>query len=111
MSPLDTERLILRTPIPDDAEFYATLENDPRVKRFVGGPSGHPADHYRQNITLSRRNNNVLTFTVIERDNRSIIGRAGILPVDNEGIEVHCVLAEEYWGRGFGFEIQTNKNY
>lgn len=107
MTPLETDRLILRTPIPDDAEFYETLENNPRVKRFVGGPSSHTADRYRQNITLGlgRQRDKLSTLTVIRRDSGTIIGRAGILKLDNHEIEVHCVLAEEYWGQRFGLEI------
>lgn len=104
-SPLNTERLILRQPIPDDAEFYAALENDPQVKRFVGGPSGHSAERYRQNAALPPRTDGVLTFTVVERYSGTCIGRAGILPVDEEAVEVHCVLAKEHWAKGFGLEI------
>ena len=100
--------MILRTPIPDDAEFYAALENNPRVKRFVGGPSGRTADHYRQNITLGQQRDNLSTLTVMHRDSGAIIGRAGILELDNHEIEVHCVLAEEYWGQSFGLEIVTS---
>ncbi len=98
--------MILRTPIPDDAEFYAALENNPRVKHFVGGPSGHTADYYCNNIMQGQKKNNLI-LTVTLRDSGTIIGRAGILGPNNHEIEIHTVLAEEYWGKKFGLEIVT----
>jgi len=105
--PFETDRLIFRSPIPDDAEFYASLENNPQVKRFLGGPSGHSADYYRESLTLPRRKDAVATLTVIHRDSGALVGRAGILPLGNQEIEVHCVLSEEERGKGFGLEIVT----
>lgn len=107
ITPLKTDRLILRIPIPDDAEFYTTLENNPLVKGFVGGPSKRTADNYRKRFTQGWQNENIGLLTVTQLDSGTIIGRAGILVPDNHEIEVHCVLAEEYWRQGFGLEIVT----
>jgi len=105
MTIIETDRLTLRAPTPEDAEFYAALENNPRVKRFIGGPSGLTANRYRQNIMLSNQKENSSVLTVAQRTSGTIIGRAGILGPDNHEIELHCVLAEEYWGQGLGYEI------
>lgn len=106
--PLETDRLLLRYPNQDDAEFYSNLENNPRVKTFVGGPSGHNADHYRMTGILAQREKSPSTLTVIRRDTDTIIGRAGILEANDQEMELHCVIAEEFWKQGFGPEIITS---
>jgi ribosomal-protein-alanine N-acetyltransferase len=97
-----TARLHIRRAHPEDAEFYAELENDEDVKKYVGGRSGKSELEYRHSIVELGQSYRCLTVEYIH--GRLRIGRCGMITNESE-VEIHYILAKQYWKRGFGFEI------
>jgi [ribosomal protein S5]-alanine N-acetyltransferase len=97
-----TARLCIRAAQPQDAGFYADLENDPEVKRFVGGPTGKSAEQYRH--TLVDLGDNYRCLTVEYTGANLPIGRCGLIIGEGE-IEMHYLIGKQYWKRRFGSEI------
>jgi [ribosomal protein S5]-alanine N-acetyltransferase len=119
---LDTDRLVLRPPVPEDATALAPMYADPEVMRYVG-----------DGRTLSRRETERSVrrmierweadgfglFTTVRKDDGAVIGRVGLLVWNTETwepttraesangpteVEVGYTLGRDYWGRGYATE-------
>jgi RimJ/RimL family protein N-acetyltransferase len=88
-------------PLLLDAQFLAEIENDPQVKRFVGGPSGKSEADYRGSISALA---DCRCLTIESLSTQEPIGRCGLILIDNEP-DIHVILARHYWGRGLGSEV------
>jgi RimJ/RimL family protein N-acetyltransferase len=117
---IETERLLLRMPRPDDADAVAEMLGDPEVMRFLGGQTVPreevPATIHRW---LTRWNENGFGPFMLERraDGR-VVGRVGALawdtrtwstvPLADAGehlqVELGWGLARAEWGHGYAFE-------
>jgi len=104
---LETERLQLRPPRPDDFESWARMAADPVATRFLGGPQCRSA---------AWRNICVFTgawivrgfsnFSIIEKATGRWIGRAGPWqPEGWPGTEVGWALDRSAWGKGYATEV------
>ncbi|MCY7301747.1 MAG: GNAT family N-acetyltransferase [Thermoleophilia bacterium] len=117
---LETERLGLRPPVPDDADAVAELLADPEVMRFIGGRVV-PRDDVPQVIErwLARWAANRMGPFMLERlDDGLLVGRCGILVWDPRDWrqstladagefaqpELGWALARTHWGRGYATE-------
>lgn len=97
-----TQRIRIRTPVLDDAGFFADIENDADVKKFVGGPSRQFEARYRESIAAMQDDCRCLTIDSIA-DNKPI-GRCGII-IDGAKSEIHLILAKRYWQQNLGSEV------
>jgi ribosomal-protein-alanine N-acetyltransferase len=106
---LETERLIARKWVIEDAEAAFSIYGDPEVMRFLG--SGQPPENVeKMGESLSR---------IIERDKDSVYGSWALelketgevvgavllkpLP-ESKNIEVGWHLAQRHWGKGYATE-------
>jgi RimJ/RimL family protein N-acetyltransferase len=119
---LETERLLLRTPMPDDAEALAPMYADPVVMRYVG--DGRPLTRAETERSVRRmiqrwEADGFGLFTVLRREDGAVIGRVGLLvwnadtwepttrAESSDGrteVEVGYTLGRDYWGHGYATE-------
>jgi RimJ/RimL family protein N-acetyltransferase len=119
---LETDRLLLRAPVPDDADALASMYGDPEVMRFVGdGRTLTRADTERSVKRMIDRweADGFGLFTTVRKDDDEIIGRVGLLVWNTETwepttradatnvpseVEVGYTLGKPFWGQGYATE-------
>jgi RimJ/RimL family protein N-acetyltransferase len=119
---LETDRLVLRPPVPDDADALAPMYADPEVMHYVGDgrtlTRGETERSVRRMIERWEADGFGL-FTTVRKEDEAVIGRVGLLvwntdtwepttraaaaDVPNE-VEVGYTLGRDYWGQGFATE-------
>jgi RimJ/RimL family protein N-acetyltransferase len=121
MLELETERLRLRAPAPEDAEALAPMYADPEVMRYVG--DGRTLTRAETELSVRRMIERWETdgfglFTTVRKDDETVIGRVGILIWNSETwepttraqpsgpteVEVGYTLGRDFWGQGFATE-------
>jgi RimJ/RimL family protein N-acetyltransferase len=108
--PIETERLLLRLPVADDAEPFLEIHQDPEViarkqVTLTSPPGG---------IELGARNVDRMLrhwdtrgygqWAVVERANARVIGCVGFLQPENAGVELGWIVRRSRWGNGFATE-------
>jgi RimJ/RimL family protein N-acetyltransferase len=117
---IETERLLLRLPVPEDAADAARLLGDPEVMRFLGGAtvSAEDVPAVVEKWIARWEDNGCGPFSVVCREDGRWLGRAGLLVWDvrtwthttfaNAGEhaqpELGWALAREHWGSGYATE-------
>jgi len=110
---IETERLLLRPPVPDDLAWQLAELNTPAVMRHLGGV--RDADAVARSL---ERDKSALAegrygfWTVVLRETGQPVGRCGLAQVWEElapptlrsGIQVGWSFAERHWGRGLASE-------
>jgi RimJ/RimL family protein N-acetyltransferase len=122
MLSLETDRLLLRAPVPEDADALAPMYADPEVMRYVGdGRTLSRAETERSVRRMIERWNadGFGLFTTVRRDDEAVIGRVGLLVWNSDTwepttraeaaggpseVEVGYTLGRDYWGQGFATE-------
>ena len=103
---LETERLLLRPPIEEDLNGWATLMADEHTAKFIGGPMPRAAA-WRAMATMagSWSLKGFGMFSVLEKGTGHWIGRMGPWhPEAWPGTEVGWGLVRHAWGKGFASE-------
>jgi RimJ/RimL family protein N-acetyltransferase len=117
---LETERLLLRLPEPQDVDGYADVFGDPEVVAFLGMG---PQTREDQVAGIARmlehwRRYGVGLFSVVRRSDARLLGRVGFLMWDPERwvgamrydlegdleTEIGWTLGRAYWGEGYATE-------
>jgi RimJ/RimL family protein N-acetyltransferase len=119
---LETERLLLRAPVSDDAEALAPMYADPEVMRYVG--DGRPLTRTETERSVKRmiqrwEADGFGLFTTVRKEDGAVIGRVGLLVWNAETwepttraesqngrteVEVGYTLGRDYWGQGYATE-------
>jgi RimJ/RimL family protein N-acetyltransferase len=121
---IETERLILRLPRPEDAPALAEAISDPEVMRYIG--DGSTGDVEQARATIARFLNGWSAggpsqFLVERRADGRVLGRTGFLVWhreewrpgtraefgDDAEVELGWLFAREHWGQGFATEAAT----
>lgn len=111
---IETERLILRAPQPQDLDWQLKWLNTPEVMRFLGGAARPPeavAAGFERNVAAMAAGEPAF-WTVTLRDGATIAGKCGLSRIDEGlapaaikgGIQVGWTLAEPFWGQGLASE-------
>jgi RimJ/RimL family protein N-acetyltransferase len=106
---LETERLILRAPRPEDFEAWAAFASDEETMRHIGGVQARSVA-WRGICSVSGAwtIRGFSMFSVIEKATGRWIGRLGPWePADWPGTEVGWGLSREVWGKGYATEGAT----
>jgi RimJ/RimL family protein N-acetyltransferase len=101
---LETDRLVLRHSIPEDADAVAALWADPEVMHYMGGP--RPAERTRK-LVREARPEPIGLWTTIERETGAFVGDCGLIEKEVDGrtdVELTCVLDKAFWRRGLATE-------
>lgn len=103
---LETARLLLRPPRPEDFEPWAAFAADAEAMRFLGGAQPRSVAWRGFMATAGAwAMQGFSVFTVIEKAGGRWIGRVGpIKPEGWPGTEVGWALAQEAWGHGYATE-------
>jgi RimJ/RimL family protein N-acetyltransferase len=117
---LETDRLVLRRPLPEDAEALAPMYADPEVMRYLG--NGRTLTREETERSVRRmidgwEADGFGLFTTVRKEDETIIGRVGIIVwdpttwelvrADSEGpkeLEVGYTIGKPFWGRGYATE-------
>jgi RimJ/RimL family protein N-acetyltransferase len=117
---LETNRLVLRPPVPGDAEALAPMYADPEVMRYLG--DGRTLTHEETERSVRRMmaawaEDGFGLFTTVRKDDETIIGRVGLIVWNpetwqttraaSEGpteLEVGYTLGKSFWGVGYATE-------
>jgi [ribosomal protein S5]-alanine N-acetyltransferase len=103
---IDTQRLLLREIIPNDAETFYLLNSSPEVMRFTGDEpftSIEEAKTFLKNYPDYERNG-FGRWAVVLKDNGNIIGWCGLKLNEEKEIDLGYRLFKEHWGKGFATE-------
>jgi len=111
---IETERLLLRKPLPEDAPGLLEAFADPEAMRFIGDGSTTDLAGAEEAVGrwLERWDAWEIGMFVIERrEDARVLGRAGFLRWDPETWEIGGLetelgwgLAREHWGHGIASE-------
>jgi [ribosomal protein S5]-alanine N-acetyltransferase len=118
---IETERLLMRKPVLEDAEPALALLTDPVAMEFIGGVHPEAADDPAVVVRrwLERwEGNDCGPFSLIRREDGRWVGRCGLLVWDARSWthttfadaaefaqpELGWALAREYWGLGYATE-------
>jgi [ribosomal protein S5]-alanine N-acetyltransferase len=108
---LESERLVFRHHELRDLEAYCAMEQDPDVRRYVGGaPRTREAAEERFQGALQPIPHRLRLWATVLKANGDYIGRCGVYPhmqaertLPDEGV-LAFYLARPYWGQGFATE-------
>jgi [ribosomal protein S5]-alanine N-acetyltransferase len=108
---LETDRLLFRLHEPRDREAYCAMEQDPDVRRYVGGsPRPREAAEARFQGALQPLPHRLRLWATVLKATGDYIGRCGVYPhveaeqaIPGEGV-LAFYLARPYWGQGFATE-------
>jgi RimJ/RimL family protein N-acetyltransferase len=99
---LETERLVLRAPRPDDAEALAYRINDRRIAINTARiPFPYSLEDAEQFIAAVNRRDGETAFVITLDD--ALIGGCGVAQSDS-GPEVGYWIGVPFWGQGFATE-------
>lgn len=103
---LETERLILRAPEPQDFDAWAAFCADPETMRFLGGPTDRiGAWRIMSGMAGGWMSRGFSMFSVVEKATGRWVGRLGPWqPEGWPGTEVGWGLSRDAWGRGYAVE-------
>jgi RimJ/RimL family protein N-acetyltransferase len=109
---VETERLVLRGPMPADADVYATFVTDPDFVRYVPRSKviRTPQERAERMIGIYQqrwdaRPLSAMGWAAIRKEDGQLIGLCGIeqLSGTNDG-ELDYLLGKPYWSQGFATE-------
>jgi len=106
---LETERLILRPPVPSDFEPYAQLMADKTTAKFIGGVQPR-AVAWRGFLSVAGAwaMQGYSFFTVVEKATGQWVGRVGPwCPEGWPGTEVGWSLGASFQGKGYATEAAS----
>jgi RimJ/RimL family protein N-acetyltransferase len=117
---LETERLVLRPPVPEDADALAPMYADPEVMRFLGNGrtlTRRETERSVQRMISGWEADGFGLFTTVRKEDETVIGRVGLIlwnpetweptRAASEGpkeLEVGYTIGKPYWGRGYATE-------
>ena len=103
---LETERLILRLPRPEDLDAWAACYADVETMRFLGGPMARsPSWRAICAMTGAWALFGYGMFSVVEKETGRWIGRLGPWsPADWPGTEIAWTIVRDAWGKGYAAE-------
>jgi RimJ/RimL family protein N-acetyltransferase len=111
---IETERLLLRLPRPEDAPDLAVAYAEPETVRYIGDGTTSTLEDVEAGIAqwLERWELwGVSLFSLERREDGRVLGRAGFLRWDPETweiggseTEIGWLLGQDHWGRGYATE-------
>ncbi len=109
---LTSERLLFRQHIMADIDAFCAMEQDPEVRRYVGGkPRTREEAERRFMNSLQPVTDRLSIWATILKSEDKYIGRCGLYPhfnPDGEPIKGEATLAffidPKFWGNGFATE-------
>ena len=108
-TPIETERLLLRSETPADGQAIYTMNTDPEVMRFVGAAWTSPVDEFltqHRTVLIKIAAEKYGNASVILKHTNQYIGWCGLIPqahLDGE-LELGYRYYRHAWGKGHATE-------
>lgn len=107
MSSLESERLLLRPPSPEDIPFFVENMGDYDIAKNLS-TAPHPyteddAKAFIERVTKARAMGEGWCFTILTKASGTPVGTCGVHLKDGRH-ELGYWIAKPYWGRGFATE-------
>ena len=111
MPQIETERLHLRMPTPQDVDDIAALFADPDVMRFIGLEAGAILSRAETESTVEKMiafwtRTGFGRWAVIDKETRKLIGLCGLRLLDGTP-ELFYLFAKATWGKGLATEAAS----
>ena len=119
----ETERLLVRQLVDEDADNFFLLNSNEEVMRFIRAVKNRKEcdDFLKENMLLYKEGSVIGRYTVIEKVSGSYIGNFSLLYLSiKDGFHLGFALLPAFWGKGFAQELikagtdyffsATNKN-
>lgn len=109
----ETERLILREVLPEDAEGFFEMDSDPEVHRYLGNEPVTTTEQIHEAIRFIRQqyvDNGIGRWSVIDKQTGGFMGWAGLkwitTPINGHihYYDLGYRLLRKYWGMGIATE-------
>lgn len=103
---LESERLILRKLIPNDAEeMFRNWSSDTTVTEYISWDAHKNVEETRQilknNKTNYKKNENYLSWGIVIKSTNELIGNISAIP-DKDNIPIlGWVIGRKWWGQGY----------
>lgn len=110
MKIIETDRLVLRTWKNDDADTFYSINQDPKVIEFLGGPMTlEEVDQFIQDKNKQQETRNFTLWATELKATGELIGYIGLNYTDwpahfTPTVEVGWRLGSQYWGNGYATE-------
>ncbi len=109
MEHFETERLLLKPAIIQDAAFYLKLLNSPKWLQNIGDrnvTSIEDAEHYiTEKMTPQLERLGYSNYTVIRKSDNQNLGGCGLYDREGiEGVDIGFAFLPEYEGKGYAYE-------
>ncbi|HUK94670.1 MAG TPA: GNAT family N-acetyltransferase [Gaiellaceae bacterium] len=120
LTTLETERLVLRPPAPEDTEALAPMYADPEVMRYLGDGrtfTRAETDRSVRRMMDTWESDGYGLFTTVLKESDEVIGRVGLIVwnpetwqltrAGTEGpteLEVGYTIGKPWWGLGYATE-------
>jgi RimJ/RimL family protein N-acetyltransferase len=120
---LETDRLLLRPPVPEDAEALAPMYADPEVMRYLGEGRTLTSEETERSVRRMISGweaDGFGLFTTVRQEDDTVIGRIGLIVWDPETwqptradsarpteLEVGYTLGRPFWGHGYATEAAS----
>jgi RimJ/RimL family protein N-acetyltransferase/class 3 adenylate cyclase len=117
---LETDRLVLRAPVPEDADPLAPMYADPEVMRYLGDGRTLSREETERSVNRMIESWNADgfgLFTTVRKEDGAVIGRVGLIVwnpetwqttrASSEGpteLEVGYTIGRPHWGQGYATE-------
>ena len=103
----ETERLVLRTWTPDDAEAAFRIWGNQEVMRLTGSEPHDDLARTRRSLAAAERvqaETGMQLWAVVERQTGRVIGDCGFHAFEQGQLELAYHLVPDAWGRGYATE-------
>lgn len=108
ISQLETERLILRELIEDDAEeMFKNWANDDEVSKYVRWSTHKDVKETKEYIKAEQekcRNENCYNWGIVLKEENELIGAIGAFPSEDNRIEIGYNIGKKHWRKGYTTE-------
>jgi RimJ/RimL family protein N-acetyltransferase len=106
---LETERLVLREFVLDDADFMLAVLNDPDFVRFIGDRGVRTPDdargYLRGRVLASYEQHGFGMYVAVRKIDQATVGICGLVKRDGlEDVDVGYALLPAYRGQGYARE-------
>jgi RimJ/RimL family protein N-acetyltransferase len=106
---IETDRLVIRTIEPRDAEPWLAMVTDPRVRRYLPPfppPTADVVDGMIERRQAMEQERGYAMWAVESKESGTLVGQCGMYPAEHRGPEVELAYHFEpaAWNRGYATE-------
>ncbi|TND09576.1 MAG: acetyltransferase, ribosomal protein N-acetylase [Bacteroidetes bacterium] len=105
---VETERLLLREIVAEDAPLLYELNSDPEVVRYTGDPpfeSPEAAAEFTRNYIAKNSGTGYGRWAVIQKESGEFLGWCGLKILEETGeVDLGYRFYRKHWGKGYATE-------